>query len=96
MSRTKQGQKKHDESVRRSANWYKNNGYSVQADLPGEKKPKKINGHIPDLIAKKGQKEIIAEFETRQTVNTDEGQHQAFRKYANQKKGREFRKKIAK
>ncbi|MBU4561875.1 hypothetical protein KKB17_00505 [bacterium] len=51
--RTKTGQKKHDESVLRSAGWYKKHGFRTNADLPGWNKPKKIGGFIPDLIAKK-------------------------------------------
>jgi len=54
--RTKTGQKKHDESVLRSAGWYKKHGFRTNADLPGWNKPKKIGGFIPDLIAKKRQK----------------------------------------
>jgi len=49
--RTKAGQKKHDDSVLRSAEWYKKNGFITKADLPGWKKPKKIGGFIPDIIA---------------------------------------------
>ena len=39
--RTKIGQTKHDESVLRSAEWYKKHGFITKADLPGWKKPKK-------------------------------------------------------
>ena len=42
--RTKTGQKKHDESVLRSADWYKKHGFTIKADLPGCDKPKKIEG----------------------------------------------------
>ena len=54
--RTKTRQKKHDESVLRSAEWYKKHGFITKADLPGWNKPKKIGGFIPDLIVKKGRK----------------------------------------
>ena len=40
--RTKTGQKKHDESVLRNAEWYKKHGIITEADLPGWNKPKKI------------------------------------------------------
>lgn len=92
--RTKVGQKRHDEGVKQSADWYKSRDFKVKADLPGEEKPKKIGGFIPDIIAKKGKKEIVIEIETRQTANTDKEQQQAFRDYANKKKDRTFRKKI--
>ena len=32
--RTKTGQRKHDESVSRSAEWYKKHGFKIKADLP--------------------------------------------------------------
>lgn len=92
--RTKTGQKKHDESVQRTANWYKNQGFSVKADLPGEAKPKKIGGFVPDVIAKKGKKEVIIEVETKKTSTTDKEQQRAFRNYANKQNNRTFRKKI--
>jgi len=47
--RTKTGQRKHDESVSRSAEWYKKHGFKIKADLPGWNKPKKIGGFIPVL-----------------------------------------------
>jgi len=42
--RTKTGQRKHDESVLRSAEWYKKHGFTTNAGLPGWNKPKKIEG----------------------------------------------------
>ena len=92
--RTKTGQKQHDQAVLRSAEWYKNQGYKVKADLPQWEKPKKIKGFIPDLIAKKGKKEIIGEVETKKTNEKDKEQQAAFKEYAERKKLREFKKKI--
>jgi hypothetical protein len=92
--RTKIGQKKHDTGVANSAQWYKSRGYKVEADLPGEKKPKNINGFIPDLIAKKGGKEIIVEVETKQTANADTEQQDAFKKYAARGSKRTYKRKI--
>jgi hypothetical protein len=40
--KTKTGQKKHDESVLRSAEWCKKHGFTTNAGLPGWNKPKKI------------------------------------------------------
>ena len=94
--RTKAGQKRHDEAVRRSVAQYKKLGYVVQADIPGEKQPHKIGKHIPDIIAKKGQKERVVEFETKETAKKDEKQHEAFRRYTDNKKGREFKINIIK
>ena len=53
------GQTKHDDSVLRSAEWYKKHGFIIKADLPGWKKPKKIGGFIPDLIAKKVKRKLF-------------------------------------
>ena len=92
--RTKIGQKKHDNTVLKSAEWYENQGFKVKADLPGWEKPKKIGGFIPDLIAKKGKKEIIKEIETKDTNNKDVEQHKAFKEYTEKKRTREFKKKI--
>ena len=92
--RTKTGQKKHDESVLRSAEWYKKHGFITKADLPGWDKPKKIGGFIPDLIAKKVKKEIILEVETKDTNTSDADQQKAFKKYSEREKERTFRKKI--
>jgi len=88
--RTKTGQRKHDNTVLRSAEWYKGQGYKVKADLPGWEKPKKIGGFIPDLIAKKGNKEI----ETKDTNKKNKKQQEAFEEYAGKKRSREFKKKI--
>ena len=92
--RTKTGQKKHDESVLRSAEWYKKHGFITKADLPGWNKPEKIGGFIPDLIAKKGKKEIILEVETKNTDESDTDQQKAFKKYSKREEERTFRKKI--
>jgi len=78
--RTKNGQKKH--------------GFTTNADLPGWNKPKKIRGFIPDLIAKKGKKEIILEVETKNTDKSDAEQQEAFKEYSKRGKERTFRKKI--
>ena len=94
QKRTKTGQRKHDEGVLRSAKWYKNHGFKTEADLPGWNKPKKIGGFIPDLIAKRGKKEVILEYETENTNELDKDQQKAFKEYSKKGKGRIFKKKI--
>ena len=94
--RTKTGQGRHDNALKRSANWYENQGYKVKVDLPGGSKPKKIGGHIPDLIAKKGKQEVIVEIETRESVSKDKDQQDAFKEYTSRKSTRSFRKRIVK
>lgn len=92
--RTKTGQTKHDNAVLRSAEWYENNGYKVKADLPKWDRPKTIGGYRPDLIAKKGKKEIIKEIETKDSNKKDMEQHEAFKEYVERKGGRRFSKRI--
>jgi len=92
--RTKTGKKKHDNSVLRSAEWYRKHGFITKADLPGWNKPKKIGGFIPDIIARKGKKEIILEVENKNTDKSDADQQKAFKKYSKREKERTFRKKI--
>ena len=92
--RTKTGQKKHDLGVLKSANYYEKQGYKVQADLPGYAKPKSIGHRIPDVFAKKGNKEIIVEVETKQSVNTDDKQQEKFQNYADRSNNRKFKTKI--
>ena len=94
QKRTKTGQKKHDSAVLKSAEWYKRHGYKVKTDLPSWEKPKKIGGFIPDLIAKKGNEEIIKEIETKDTNERDKEQQEAFKKYAERKRTRRFSKKV--
>jgi len=94
QKRTKAGQKRHDGSVLRSVKWYEGQGFNVKADLPNYDKPKKIGGHIPDWIAKKGKKEVVGEVETKGTNEKDKDQQQAFKEYADRKSGRTFKKKI--
>lgn len=65
-------------------------GYTVKADLPGRKKPPKMQGHIPDVFAAKGRKKLIRETETSSTITADKAQHAAFRRAAKQR-GAEFR-----
>ena len=92
--RTKTGQKKHDTVVLKSAQWYQTHGFNVKADLPNFEKPKTIQGFIPDIIAKKGTKEIVKEIETKDSNKKDLKQQQAFKNYTNKGKGRKFIKKV--
>jgi len=94
MRKITKKQIRHDKAVLKSALWYKNHGFKVQADLPDWKKPKTIKGFIPDLIAKRSKKETILEVETRDTLKRDKKQHEAFIKYTKMKPTRKFRKKI--
>ena len=75
MSRNKES--KHDKTVRRSAGGYKGKGYSVSADVQGYRKPKLIGGRRPDLIARKGSREVVVEVETPSSHKRDSSQQEA-------------------
>lgn len=94
QKRTKAGQRRHDLSVLRSANYYENKGFKVKADLPDFTKPKKIKKFIPDLIVRKGKKEIVIEIETQDSNEKDKEQQQVFREYAEKSNSRTFKKKV--
>ncbi len=48
--RTKTGQKRHDKSVLKSAEWHKKHGFTIRADLPGWNNPKKIEWFMRFVI----------------------------------------------
>ncbi len=92
--RPQEEQSRHDEAVRRSAAQYKARGYKVQADIEGFPQPNLLGGRRPDLVAEKGRKKVVVEFETPSTLAADKLQHRALRRAA-QKMGAEFRVRVA-
>lgn len=94
--RTKTGQKKHDSNVLKWAKQKEKEGFKVTADLPGWKKPPKIEGGVPDGYAKKGKEKKMFEVETHDTLETDKKQRAKFRKWAKQSKNRTFYTKVVK
>ena len=92
--RTPRQQTKHNKEVQRLADYYRGQGFRVEADIKGEDQPDAINHRRPDVVAKKGGKEIIVEVETRETDAKDQSQHDAFKDYADRSKYRRFRKKV--
>lgn len=89
--RTKRSKTCHNNSVSKRAGGFKGNGYKVEADIPGYKRPKTYNGSRPDIVAKKGNKTILVEVETKDTRFKDLQQHRNLRKYANTHKNTQFR-----
>ncbi|OGN32789.1 MAG: hypothetical protein A3A29_01825 [Candidatus Ryanbacteria bacterium RIFCSPLOWO2_01_FULL_47_79] len=77
--RGKIGQARHDGKVQQRLNHYKDQGFSVKADLPDRAKPRKIGGRIPDIVAKKGKQLIVEEIETASTKNSDKDQQTRLR-----------------
>ena len=96
MGRSKRSQSKHDATVRNTANRLKKQGYDVKADVSGFKQPDTIGGFRPDIAAKKGEKKIIVEVETPDSVDStrDQNQQKAFRKSADRSKNTTFTRKV--
>lgn len=88
--RTKIGQREHDQAVRQWVRKKEAQGYDVEADLPNRKRPKSIKGNVPDAVATKGKEQKALEVETRETLDADKDQRQAFRQWSNQSSHRTF------
>jgi len=95
--RPKASQSKHDNKVLAEAKKLKQEQYNVYADIAGYKKPPSRGGYIPDVLAKKGQNEIIIEVETVDSANSerDLAQQGAFQRAA-RKPGVKFKRIIVK
>ena len=86
MKRSKYGQTCHDSAVRKSAGMLRANGWIVNADVSGYKRPDTIcvdnECRRPDIIANKRGKTRVIEWETPNSYQKDKAQHSVFRKYA--------------
>lgn len=85
--RKPQQQTKHDRKVRKRAQELKNQGWDVQADLPGFDRPDLIGNdkRVPDIQARKAGAERLIEVETPETMGSDKKQQETFRRSAAQK-----------
>ncbi len=85
----------HDRKVREIARKLKSQGYRVKADLHTYDKPDPVGKgkYIPDIIAKRGDSEIIVEVDTPRTKSSK--QISAFKRSAAQK-GAEFQHVVVK
>lgn len=92
--RTKYHQTCHNSAVSRSAAQYVSNGYDVEADILGYDRPRnlEVDGkkRRPDIIAIKGKKILIIEWETPESMKRDKAQHTHFRKWVRKTKGAHF------
>jgi hypothetical protein len=95
--RSSKKQNEHNSEVRKIAEKLKREGWSVEADLGGYDRPDPIGryGHIPDIRARKARAERLIEVETKDTVERDKKQHEAFRKSVAQRKRTRFEIEIA-
>ena len=98
MARSKHSQSKHDAEVRRTAKKYKEQGYKVEADVSGFDQPSTIGGFRPDVVAKKGNKRVIVEVETPDSVDSarDQKQQKAFSQTAERSSNTKFTRKVTK
>lgn len=94
-SRGKIGQAKHDNKVASELEKLKDLGYKVKADLPGRTRPPKVGGVIPDIYARRGNKVLVEEIETKNTLKADKPQQEKLKK-GTEKLGGDFKVKIAK
>ena len=92
--RTPRSQSRHDKAVKKRAEQLERQGYTVQADLKGWKQPGTIRGVRPDIDARKGDKRVIAEVETKESVGDAraERQERTFKAAAKRTKGGRFEK----
>jgi hypothetical protein len=88
---------KHEKKVHETAREYERNGFEVEADISGYKRPATINGKRPDVVARKGNEKKIVEVETDQSKNDNRAKEQqkAFRAAANRSKGTTYKRRIA-
>jgi hypothetical protein len=95
--RSKTSQSKHDSKVLTEAKKLKREQYDVSADIAGYKKPPSRGGYRPDILATKGNKEVIIEVETPDSVDSprDIAQQGAFHRVA-RKPGVKFKRIITK
>lgn len=91
-SRIKSQQSKHDQKVKKIAKKLEEEGWTVQADLPGHDQPDPIGKkkRIPDIVATKSGAERIYEVETKETMSSDKEQQSTFRRRAAQKPRTKF------
>ncbi len=96
MTRSKRGQSKHNSQVRKDVEKLVDQGFKVKADITGYQQPGTIGGYRPDYVATKGQKRIIGEVETGDSVDSarDQKQQKAFQQAAKRSKNTSFRRKV--
>jgi hypothetical protein len=69
MARSKRSQSKHNTTVKKLAEQYKQKGYKVKADIEGWGKPDTIKGVRPDIIAEKSGHKTVVDVETKDSVD---------------------------
>ena len=89
-------QSKHNQKVSQEAEKYKRKGYKVSADIAGYTKPPRRGSYIPDIIAAKGDEEIIIEVETVDSANSPRDFQQGAFKRAARRSGAKFKRIVAK
>ena len=90
-------QSKHDRTVEKIAQDYKDRGYDVSADVGAYARPSTIRGYRPDVLARKRGHETIVEVETPDSVDSprDKAQQRAFRSAARRSERRHYRRVVS-
>jgi len=71
VRRPAQTQSLHDRMVLARARGLLSEGYEVRADVNGYNRPPTVNGHVPDIYARKVGSTVIAEAETCDTIESE-------------------------
>lgn len=85
----------HDRKVRNLARRYEKEGWYVRAATSGFKRPRKIKGLYPDIIATNDEKIRVREIKVYKPAKGDRKQIRAFKRYAKENPGIDFRMIIA-
>ena len=87
----------HDACVAAWVRGYKDEGWTVHADISGYLAPPEINQKIPDIYAIKESIAHVLEVETDESINSDHAKEQiaTFKKWADQSPNRKFRLSLA-
>lgn len=85
-ARAAQAQRRHDRMVALQAASLRAEGFDVAAAAPGWTAPAPVEGQVPDAVATRGDRAVVVEVETEDTISSAafEAQHKAFRKWKEQ------------
>jgi hypothetical protein len=87
----------HKDSIERIAVAYNRSGYAVKADhIQSFEYPERYRMFKPDIVAEKGNKIILIEVETRNSLGTrrEKRQRNAFGKWAKESQKRDFLREV--
>lgn len=89
--------RRHRNLIKKLATAYIQSGFEIKADHIDEfENPSRFSMLIPDIVAEKGEKIILIEVETRNSIGSerDKKQRRAFGEWAKKSSDRDFRREI--